>query len=1452
MDKEKKQQTDEIKSERGYYRQVFASQTDKKKNIARLYQNPVFYNNKLRVGDGELGMRKIDYTLSFNETKKAWTFEYNNYLPFIPEYADKWIDLRDLFFDKDTTIGMRSVAKHVKGRLVKDLPGISNGYNAVIYDDAFGKGIDLIVHPVAVGLRKLVRVREYARDRDLTFDFELNLPKDLPSIISASKKETKKGEDLKSSDTINIIGGKKILIGTESNTSNETFTYINPIRVWDSGIQGENSGQKTEIVGAQILNLDGKKILRKTITAKFLKDAVGDVFTDSSVSIQESKDTYYGTVYTTGGAPDATTLNIGGWGDYYYSYIEWNLAGSPIVASECLISLMVAGVAVNSPLPTIRRVSSTWTEAGVTLAAHPTENSTTIATLTNPITIGVGNRDEQAITSLYNSWKDNTYDNYGIKIHSGSNNNTASNYYSSDHVTAGNRPYLEVTYTALTVITGVATNITSTTLTANGNLTSSGTSYVTRRGFVYDTSSHADPGNTDPDVSAYATVLDNKASTNPLLIQKGAVVMESGGSAAFTITLDTPVPVGKSFPLISGSTNVYNAYNSTAYIELRGIVGSNYTQVYVYKPYNTSNCTFQWQVISGNDLTVQDGIATMANLTQLDVTITAVNQTKAFAIGSSVCNNSGWTAGMFRCKLTSDTNLRINAGNSTTYSYFRWYVVEWTGATVQAGEWEFDGTVEANGIHNVPINAVDLSKTFVLWTNSMTNFSTNPGIIKTQVSLTSATNLRLYKRLYYGSGTYGACCYYVISHPNLSVTHGNGNTTEMTYTSGTLPLDETKTFVATTQIGNSNCSTNANTVTQRGISSDRVINLFGGKFYQAARGEATDSIYPAWMVVEDQGERFNPGTFTKLISGLSVGNIIYIRTFVKNTDGYVYGSELQYTIPFPVSVNDSMGLSGSVTVDPLGCPATVSDTVTVGENLVFSTTLYPITVDDSISISEQLFLYKYDSIFISDSISLSEDIGRDLLSFVDVSDSISLSELILTTGEIFGSTNDTIEINEGITSSSISFASVQDGISINELINGAFSTSSISISDTVTLGELVNTILSVGGISVNDTITIEESVTVGASIPSILISDTVNLNELVSIGTIIGGINIADSISISESAIASIPSFISISDSLSLSELVTTSGNIFTFIDDSLSITENIKIFEQSFIKVNDSLSIAESVISRLGMTIVKMDTVTVTDVVSNMLLEINASVVDNITLIENLLRQIGDLNISKQETLTVNESINTPLISIISIIDNLNLSESIVSKIGDLSISKTDSLAISENINRILTLLRSVSDTLTISESVLTEIELTISEVDTITINENLVLQLNRFLSVIESLSISEVITTSISDLTVVKYDNLSISESVLTKMSDLVVSTQDYSSLLEDIHITLASLVSVFDIISVSDNVSINTQRYSPMIQKNRPRGSSRIQDRIGKIYIPSNRGGITPSRDLRGIIR
>jgi hypothetical protein len=160
----------------------------------------------------------------------------------------------------------------------------------------------------------------------------------------------------------------------------------------------------------------------------------------------EDKDTFYSTVYHAGGMPNSNTLSIGGWGDWYYIYVEWDLSLAPPSADtiSCNMFLYCQYARVNDSFTKIRRVTSQWTEAGVTLWNHPTD------TADGQIDMNYPTAEEQyhvtEITSIYKGWVDGSDSNYGLKLHPTANNHTGGSFYSEDKQGIDKDPYLEVVY----------------------------------------------------------------------------------------------------------------------------------------------------------------------------------------------------------------------------------------------------------------------------------------------------------------------------------------------------------------------------------------------------------------------------------------------------------------------------------------------------------------------------------------------------------------------------------------------------------------------------------------------------------------------------------------------------------------------------------------------------------------------------------------------------------------------------------------------------------------------------------------------------------------------------------------------------------------------------------------------------------------------------------------------
>lgn len=253
--------------------------------IGEFHCGHIHYDNKLGLGDGVRGLREIDHTLKWDETRRGWYFEYHSFHPFLPEFADGWMEFRDLFQNKDQTIKSRAVgAAHVTGQLLPKLDNASI-HNCILYENALGDGVDLVLGFTRTCLKRLIRFRQpntFVTDAvvtDAVFDFEFIFPdqvdvyrgrrsQDLPEVNGAYKLDMNRNKIF---DT-----DKKILIGQHKD-GEEAMTYINIFYCWDD--------ERKQRINVEYRNELGQKTLRKIIPLDFLKTAQGMVYSDDTTTI---------------------------------------------------------------------------------------------------------------------------------------------------------------------------------------------------------------------------------------------------------------------------------------------------------------------------------------------------------------------------------------------------------------------------------------------------------------------------------------------------------------------------------------------------------------------------------------------------------------------------------------------------------------------------------------------------------------------------------------------------------------------------------------------------------------------------------------------------------------------------------------------------------------------------------------------------------------------------------------------------------------------------------------------------------------------------------------------------------------------------------------------------------------------------------------------------------------
>jgi hypothetical protein len=249
----------ELTAQRTYNQDVF--------DLGNGQKNYKIHVAQINYKDTDGSFKKIDTAISANGFIGNWKSEKASYKSVLPEYADEWFEFYNGYEGANHTIKARPVCDHVKGEVFN---GTSEG-NFVLYKDAFGKGIDLKVYTYWAGLKKVIIINEKPADtkNDLTFDFELILPKRLESseMKEAPIVDAKSATSWNKEKALDFTS-KTLKIGFDDKCS-----YFRDAKVWDSG-------ELKQSVDISLYTKDGKIYLRKTIKADILEKAVYPLFTD--------------------------------------------------------------------------------------------------------------------------------------------------------------------------------------------------------------------------------------------------------------------------------------------------------------------------------------------------------------------------------------------------------------------------------------------------------------------------------------------------------------------------------------------------------------------------------------------------------------------------------------------------------------------------------------------------------------------------------------------------------------------------------------------------------------------------------------------------------------------------------------------------------------------------------------------------------------------------------------------------------------------------------------------------------------------------------------------------------------------------------------------------------------------------------------------------------------------
>lgn len=241
-----------------------------------IHQSYIHYDNSVRkLGTGGK-FRTVDKT--WIEDTDRFYYDYANDPVEAPKYADGVIKYTTWLNNLGYSITFKPICEHVLG--------VIDG-NDIVYTNAFGVGIDLILRSTARGLQKLVKISNSVKKNSeykFRFDIEIidRINKDL-KILNVTKSNKSEYSEISLNQTTKSLNvtDKYLIIGKNL----ESGIIIPTPKVWDTPSDPKNI--KIQDVGIN-LGWDSVKstyYLEKIIPNTFMRDSVGDVYTDTETAI---------------------------------------------------------------------------------------------------------------------------------------------------------------------------------------------------------------------------------------------------------------------------------------------------------------------------------------------------------------------------------------------------------------------------------------------------------------------------------------------------------------------------------------------------------------------------------------------------------------------------------------------------------------------------------------------------------------------------------------------------------------------------------------------------------------------------------------------------------------------------------------------------------------------------------------------------------------------------------------------------------------------------------------------------------------------------------------------------------------------------------------------------------------------------------------------------------------
>lgn len=279
-------------------------------------------------------------------------------------------------------------------------------------------------------------------------------------------------------------------------------------------------------------------------------------------------------------------------------------------------------------------------------------------------------------------------------------------------------------------------------------------------------------------------------------------------------------------------------------------------------------------------------------------------------------------------------------------------------------------------------------------------------------------------------------------------------------------------------------------------------------------------------------------------------------------------------------------------------------------------------------------------------------------------------------------------------------------------------------------------------------------------------------------------VHVADSFVLSENASVDVGIDVLGVDAVTLSEAIGVSLLVdIPVVTDAITLSENAIVDLALDVNLSDNFTIGEGVAAETSISIFVSDSITLVESVQVMT-PLLASVSDGITFVDfpgYYSEHIDFVDIAKTE-----------LVSLIAVIETMTFSEAVsvdVSSpvVGDLSLS--------------------VSDAITLAESIAVNLGIEISVLDTLTLAEQLFVQLNIDLpTAIETVVLSEAVAVNLGIDTSVA-DAISFAEAVYVAMG-IDISVLDLATFAEAVYAILGIDILVSDVATFAESVNVLIQ--------------------------------------------